>query len=246
MKQSGKGQNTWQQALTGWAGEAPQYPVFWESSHGKAEWRHPLNFKVCSALESRSASPSTCRFLRAFHWQSCMQPKWEGRGGRQAGRQAAKSSSRCSQPEGNFHLSPSRECQLLLASRGRKSLNFRIPQEQARSKRSLGGSSSNPDKSRSHTPALPPSLMASQLQQSSTLPQRAAAGSASESTPSPKFQGAEWDTGWARAQHSLPLSCLHVKPGSAEVSPLMKLGKITMKNEIWELATGPINKLLCE
>lgn len=43
-----------------------------------------------------------------------------------------------------------------------------------------------------------------------------------------------------------PDSSSHVKVPSAEVGLLIKLGNITMKNEIWELAGMYINKLLCE
>lgn len=43
-----------------------------------------------------------------------------------------------------------------------------------------------------------------------------------------------------------PDSWSRVNESSSEVGLLIKLGNITMKNEIWELAGRHINKLLCE
>lgn len=71
--------------------------------------------------------------------------------------------------------------------------------------------------------------MASQLKQFSIPPQSQAAGCATEKVTSSKFQGAEWEAGWASPKQPLAEPGLHVKVRRAEVSLLIKLGTITMK-----------------
>ena len=103
-----------------------------------------------------------------------------------------------------------------------------------------------PHKSWSQPAAFPLSLPASQLKQSSPPPQRWAAGCVSENVTASKLQEAEWKAGCARTTRSLALLCSQVRVWSAEIWLLIKLGVITTRNQIWQLATWPINKLLCE
>lgn len=104
---------------------------------------------------------------------------------------------------------------------------------------------SDPDKSPSQPPALLLSLMASQLEQFSIPP-------GAEQLPA--FRGTEHLLNFRVLSEGRavpgpgtpPTPCLHVKVQRARAGLLIKLGTITVKNEIWELATWHINKLLCE